>query len=69
MGGQALTDKCLARIQAEGFINAAQRYFGLHYRADLMPQGNREYLETLRDFGFEWADCAVDCGSTGVGRD
>ena len=69
VGGQALADKCLARIQAEGFINAAQRYFGLHYRADLMPQGNREYLEMLRDFGFEWADCAVDCGSTGVGRD
>jgi len=69
VGGQALADRCLARIQAEGFINAAQRYFGLHSRADLMPQGNREYLEMLRDFGFEWADCAVDCGSTGVGRD
>ena len=69
VGGQALAHKCLARIEAEGFINAAQRYFGLHYRADLMPQGNHEYLEILRDFGFEWADCAVDCGSSGVGRD
>lgn len=31
----------------------------LQYRADLMPQGNRECLEMLRDFGFEWADCAA----------
>jgi FMN reductase [NAD(P)H] len=60
VGGDALARECLARIQAQGFINAAQRYFGLHYRADLMPQGSREYLETLRDFGFEWADCSQD---------
>ncbi|MGE5588018.1 MAG: nitroreductase family protein [Clostridia bacterium] len=64
--GDALADECLARIQAQGFINAAQRYFGLHYRADLMPEGSREYLRILRDFGFEWADCAVDPGKAGT---
>lgn len=60
VGGEALAEECLARIQAQGFINAAQRYFGLHYRADQMSQGNREFLQTLRDFGFEWADAAPD---------
>ncbi|MGE5593702.1 MAG: nitroreductase family protein [Betaproteobacteria bacterium] len=60
VAGKTLADECLARIQAQGFINVAQRYFGLHYRADLMSQGNREFLQTLRDFGFEWVDPAPD---------
>ncbi len=47
-------DKCLARIEGNGYINAAQRYFGLHYVADTMPEGNEEYVKTTEDFGFSW---------------
>jgi len=45
---------CLDRIAKQGYINAIQNYFGLHYRADLMPQGNDEYLRIMEESGFTW---------------
>jgi FMN reductase [NAD(P)H] len=42
------------RIEQGGYINAVQRYFGLHYRANEMPLGNKEYLETMQRSGFRW---------------
>lgn len=47
-------DKCLASIKERGFINQAQRIFGLHYRADAMPEGNTEFLQIMEELGFGW---------------
>lgn len=52
--GDQFAAACLDKIRQAGYINAVQNYFGLHYRADLMPQGNEEYLQLMRDFGFGW---------------
>jgi len=47
-------EKCLASIKKKGFINQAQRIFGLHYRADAMPDGNDEFLQIMEECGFGW---------------
>lgn len=51
---EAYAQRSLARIAAEGFINPAQRYFGLHYRADEMPERNEEFVRLTEEFGFRW---------------
>jgi FMN reductase [NAD(P)H] len=50
--GEGFAMKCAARIKADGYINRAQHYFGLHYRADLMPKGNDKYLKIMEESGF-----------------
>ncbi|MDH4211141.1 MAG: nitroreductase family protein [candidate division WOR-3 bacterium] len=52
--GKSFADKCLYRIKQNGFINVAQRYFGLHYAADIMPDGNEDFIKTMKEFGFDW---------------
>lgn len=52
--GEQFAERCAAEIKRKGHINAVQNYFGLHYQADLMPQGNSAYLSLMREFGFEW---------------
>lgn len=52
--GEEFAKKCADRIKADGHINRAQHYFGIHYRADLMPDGNDEYLKLMEEFGFNW---------------
>jgi nitroreductase len=52
--GEKFARKCIGKIKKNGYINPVQRYFGLHYRADEMPQGNDTYLEIMEEFGFEW---------------
>ncbi len=52
--GEAFARACVERIKETGHITAVQRYFGLHYRANEMPLGNKEYLETMERFGFDW---------------
>ncbi len=52
--GQEFARRCVERISETGVINRAQRYFGLHYRADIMPTRNRKYLEIMRESGFDW---------------
>jgi len=52
--GQAFAEKCINDIKKKGYINVAQRYFGLHYAADIMPDGNDIFLATMREFGFGW---------------
>jgi nitroreductase len=46
--------RCLEKIKQNGYINSVQRYFGLHYRADRMSQGNTEYLRIMEASGFSW---------------
>lgn len=52
--GEEFAKKCLARVREQGYINAAQYRFGLHYRADAMPEGNTEMLDAIRRMGFGW---------------
>jgi len=52
--GTEFEQACLAKIRQQGYINVVQNYFGLHYRADLMPQGTEEYLKIMEEFGFGW---------------
>jgi nitroreductase len=52
--GKEFATKCADRIKANGYINRAQYYFGLHYRSDIMPDGNDDYLKVMEEFGFNW---------------
>jgi nitroreductase len=52
--GEEFAKKCADRIRTNGYVNRAQHYFGIHYRADLMPDGNDEYLRLMEEFGFCW---------------
>jgi len=52
--GEEFAKKCASRIKANGYINVAQYYFGLHYRADEMPEGNDNYLKLMEESGFKW---------------
>jgi len=51
---EEFAERCVAKVKENGFFSAVQRYFGLHYRADLMPTGNQEYLEAMEAAGFHW---------------
>ncbi|MBN1354722.1 nitroreductase family protein [bacterium] len=42
----------LRKAEENGGFNMAQRYYALHYRADLMCQNNAEFIGILRDYGF-----------------
>lgn len=64
--GEEFAKKCAERIKANGCINRAQHYFGLHYQADLMPEGNDEYLKLMEEFGFNWFK--KYCPSPAVGK-
>ncbi len=50
--GDPEAEKAVRGIEERGFITMAQRYFGLHYRADLMPVFNESILKSLKDAGF-----------------
>jgi nitroreductase len=52
--GEEFAAKCADRIRVNGYINRAQYYFGLHYPADVMPDGNDEYLRLMEESGFNW---------------
>lgn len=50
--GEGFAERCISKIRENGYISSVQRYFGLHYRADRMPQGNLDYLRLMEEFGF-----------------
>ena len=52
--GDDFAEQCLENIREKGYISMVQRYFGLHYRADLMPKRNEIFLKTVEEFGFGW---------------
>ncbi|MBU0703741.1 MAG: nitroreductase family protein [Chloroflexi bacterium] len=52
--GEEFAAKCLARINEDGYINPAQRDFGLECRADFMAGDNESYLELVEELGFSW---------------
>lgn len=52
--GDKFAARCIDRIKGQGYISQAQHLFGLHYRADQMPQRNEDFLNIMEDFGFTW---------------
>jgi hypothetical protein len=53
-GGKAFAAQCLARVKRQGHFNMAQLYFGLHYRADSMPDSNDRFMRQTGRQGFGW---------------
>jgi len=47
-------EKCKNKILENGYISPAQRYFGLHYRADELPGNNEQFVKTTEKLGFNW---------------
>jgi FMN reductase [NAD(P)H] len=54
VGGEKFAQRCVARAQKQGYISPVQRYFGLHYVADYMSQGNPKFMKQFEAFGFGW---------------
>ncbi len=63
--GKDFADNCLARIKEQSYINAAQRYFGLHYAADLMSEGNDDFIKIMKESGFNWFEKYEPSGHRG----
>ncbi|MBN1232154.1 MAG: nitroreductase family protein [Candidatus Coatesbacteria bacterium] len=54
--GEAFADNCIKSIKQRGYINPVQRYFGLHYRADMIIGENDYFLDGMKKSGFRWFD-------------
>lgn len=52
--GEEFAQKCLTKIKDQGFISPVQRYFGLHYIANLSLQWNERFISTLQDLGLDF---------------
>lgn len=52
--GEEFANLCIEKIKKNGFINAIQHYFGLHYRANILPERNEEFVRITKEFGFNW---------------
>ena len=51
--GEEFALKCIDTIKKNEYINAVQRYFGLHYRADEMPDSNDKFVEIMKESGYD----------------
>lgn len=56
IGGKEYADEMMQKIEEQGYINMAQRYFGLHYTANSTCIGNKAFAETLIAHGFTWIE-------------
>lgn len=54
--GKEYADKSIAYAMQKGSIHQSQRYFGLHYVANFMRKGNQDFLNSLKQSGFDWID-------------
>jgi len=54
IGGEDYSNKIITSIEQQGYINMAQRYFGLHYKANWSCIGNKNFIEALKAYGFTW---------------
>ena len=54
VGGREFATRSLARVKQQGYFNMAQLYFGLHYQADSMPDGNVKFLRQIESSGLGW---------------
>lgn len=54
LGGKTYEKKLEDSIMAAGSINMAQRYFGLHYKANWSAASNMDLIHALKAYGFPW---------------
>lgn len=54
IGGEEYANKMVTKIENNGYINMAQRYFGLHYKANWSCIGNKDFIQALLSYGFKW---------------
>jgi len=52
-GGKEFADEVVKEIRKNGYISTFQYRFGLHYRADLMPEKNEALIKLIREYGFD----------------
>jgi len=58
LAGEEAARRALEKVGERGHIHAAQRLFGLHYRADRMIRWNAELLKRFEEAGFGWFSAA-----------
>jgi len=63
--GDEFAEESLEKIRQQGYIGPVQNYFGLHYRADVMPEGNIEFMSLIEECGFGWFKEYVPKGEGG----
>lgn len=54
VGGETYANQMIDQIKEAGHINMAQRYFGLHYKANWSCKGNKDFINTLVHYDFPW---------------
>jgi len=54
LSGKECAKALREKIRDVGYFNPAQYYFLLHYRADLMREGNSAFLKMLEEAGFKF---------------
>ncbi len=52
--GDKFASEAMEQVRKQGYFNAIQNYFGLHYVAHFMPEGNEDYLNMMKESGFGW---------------
>ncbi len=52
--GRELADRFVETVKEKGFFNMAQLYFGLHYRASMMAEGNTDILKVIKRAGLNF---------------
>ena len=57
IGGKDYADNMTKSIKEAGFINMAQRYFGLHYCANQLCLRNEELKRYMLENNFTWISC------------
>lgn len=54
LGGESYEKELETAILKAGHINMAQRYFGLHYKANWSAADNMDLIHALKAYGFPW---------------
>ena len=54
LGGRKYEKELEDSIMDVGSINMAQRYFGIHYKANWSAKGNMDLIHALKAYGFPW---------------
>lgn len=56
VGGEEYAKEMIDKIEKAGYINMAQIYFGLQYKANWSCIGNKDFIQTLLSYGFTWIE-------------
>ncbi len=51
--GKEFANEVVEEIKDKGYISTFQYRFGLHYRADQMPEVNEDLIKLIKEYGFD----------------